>query len=113
MHEEVLLMDAFINPHAVPHFVTYAFLASLILIAVSLIVRSSLKLIPTGTQNFMETIVEALDQRPVGQQVALAARLRGGSSCSGSRWCWASCGLPEPRSSCGRSVARRASRAAF
>lgn len=60
MHEEKLLMDILINPEAVPHFVSYAFLASIILIAVSLIVRSSMRLVPKGVQNFMETILEAL-----------------------------------------------------
>jgi F-type H+-transporting ATPase subunit a len=60
MHEEKLLMDILINPESVPHFVSYAFLASLILITLSLIVRSSIKLVPTGTQNVVESIVEAL-----------------------------------------------------
>ncbi len=60
MHEEKLLLDILVNPETVPHFVTYAFLASAILIAVSLMVRSSLALVPTGVQNFMETIVEGL-----------------------------------------------------
>jgi F-type H+-transporting ATPase subunit a len=60
MKEEKLLMDAFINPHTIPHFVSYAFLASAILIVVALIVRASLKLVPTGTQNFIESIMEAL-----------------------------------------------------
>ncbi len=60
MHEEKLLMDLFINPHAVPHYVSYAFLASLLLIATALMVRRSLQLVPTGLQNFMETVVEAI-----------------------------------------------------
>jgi F-type H+-transporting ATPase subunit a len=60
MHEEKLLMDIFINPETVPHFVSYAVLASVLLIVVSLIVRSSIKLVPRGTQNFMETIAEAI-----------------------------------------------------
>jgi F-type H+-transporting ATPase subunit a len=60
MHEEKLLLDILVNPEIVPHFVTYAFLASAILITVSLIVRSSMALIPKGVQNFMETILEAL-----------------------------------------------------
>jgi F-type H+-transporting ATPase subunit a len=60
MHEEKLLLDILINPETVPHYVSYAFLASLFLIVVALIVRSSLKLIPTGTQNVMESIVEAI-----------------------------------------------------
>jgi len=60
MHEEKLLMDIFINPHTVPHFVSYAFLASLLLIGTALMVRKSLQLVPTGLQNFVETITEGL-----------------------------------------------------
>ena len=60
MHEEKLLMDIFFNSAQVPHYVSYAFLASIILIAVGLLVRSSIKLIPTGIQNFMETVVDAI-----------------------------------------------------
>ncbi len=60
MKEEKLLLDIFVNPDVVPHFVSYAFLTSIILIVVALIVRGSLKLIPTGTQNFMESIIEGL-----------------------------------------------------
>jgi F-type H+-transporting ATPase subunit a len=60
MHEEKLLMDIFFNPEVIPHYVSYAFLASLLLIVLALIVRSGLKLVPTGTQNVVETIVEAL-----------------------------------------------------
>jgi F-type H+-transporting ATPase subunit a len=60
MHEEKLLMDIFFSPEVVPHFVSYAFLASILLIVLALIVRSSLKLVPKGTQNVVETIIEAL-----------------------------------------------------
>ncbi|MDA8079421.1 MAG: F0F1 ATP synthase subunit A [Nitrospiraceae bacterium] len=60
MHEEKLLLDIFINPETVPHYVSYAFVASLILIVISLIIRNSIKLVPTGAQNVMESIVEAL-----------------------------------------------------
>ncbi len=60
MHEEKLLMDIFFNPEVVPHYVSYSFLASLLLIVLALIVRSSLKLVPQGTQNVVETIIEAL-----------------------------------------------------
>jgi F-type H+-transporting ATPase subunit a len=60
MHEQKLLLDIFINPEVIPHFVSYAFLASILLIAVSLLVRGSVKLIPKGTQNFVETIIDAL-----------------------------------------------------
>lgn len=57
MHEK-LLMDAIVDPNLVPHNVSYAFLASAILITVSLVVRKSLRLVPVGMQNFVETIVE-------------------------------------------------------
>ena len=60
MHEEKLLSDIFINVHAVPHYVSYAFLASLILITTAFLVNRSLKLVPTGLQNFMETIAEGV-----------------------------------------------------
>lgn len=60
MEHEVLLMDILINPERIPHFVSYAFLASAILIAVSLLIRGSLSLVPKGTQNVLETIVESM-----------------------------------------------------
>jgi len=56
---EVLLMDAIIDPGKVPHNVTYAILASGILIASALVVKRSLRMVPTGFQNFIEVIVEA------------------------------------------------------
>jgi F-type H+-transporting ATPase subunit a len=60
MHEEKLFLDLFINVKTVPHYVSYAFLASLILMATALMVNRSLKLVPTGLQNFMETIAEGV-----------------------------------------------------
>jgi len=60
MHEEKLLMDLFINVKTVPHYVSYAFLASLILIVTAFMVNRSLKLVPTGLQNFMEAIAEGV-----------------------------------------------------
>lgn len=60
MQEESLLMDIIVNPHVVPHYVSYAFLASILLIAVSLAIRGSLALVPRGTQNFVEVMVESL-----------------------------------------------------
>ena len=60
MHEEKLLMDIFFSPEVIPHYASYAFLASLLLIVLALIVRSSLKLVPAGTQNVVESIVEAI-----------------------------------------------------
>lgn len=53
-------MDLIINPHVVPHYVTYAFLASLLLVGVALVMRGSLALVPKGVQNFMEVMVESL-----------------------------------------------------
>lgn len=60
MQEEALLMDIIINPHVVPHYVSYAFTASGILIGAALTVRGSLAIVPKGLQNFMEVFVEAL-----------------------------------------------------
>jgi F-type H+-transporting ATPase subunit a len=60
VHEESLLMDIFVNPHKFPHYVSYAILASFLLIIVALAVRGSLALVPRGTQNFIEVLVEAL-----------------------------------------------------
>jgi len=58
MEHEVLLLDAIVRPEVVPHNVSYAILASIILVASALAVRGSMRLVPTGFQNFMETIVE-------------------------------------------------------
>ena len=58
--EEKLLMDVIINPEVIPHNVTYAFLASIILIVTALMVKGSLRLVPRGFQNFVEMIVEAI-----------------------------------------------------
>jgi len=60
MHEEKLLLDIIINPHRIPHYVSYAFLASIILIVVALLVKSSIKLVPGGLQNFVETVIEGI-----------------------------------------------------
>ena len=60
MQEEALLMDLVVNPKVVPHFVSYAFLSSAILIGVALSIRGSLALVPKGLQNFVEVLVEAL-----------------------------------------------------
>jgi F-type H+-transporting ATPase subunit a len=58
--EEVLFMDAIIKPEVIPHNVSYGILASIILILMALTVKGSLKLIPRGLQNFVETIVDAI-----------------------------------------------------
>ncbi|MDI6889360.1 MAG: F0F1 ATP synthase subunit A [Thermodesulfovibrionales bacterium] len=57
---ETLLMDAIINPEVIPHNVSHALLASVILIVVALIIRTSVRLVPRGIQNFMEVITEAI-----------------------------------------------------
>jgi len=58
--EERLLMDAIVNPAVIPHNVSYGILASLILIIVALIIRSSIRLVPRGIQNFIEVVTEAM-----------------------------------------------------
>jgi F-type H+-transporting ATPase subunit a len=58
--EDVVFMDAFINPEVIPHNVSYGILASIILILMALSIRSSLRLVPKGFQNFIEMIVEAI-----------------------------------------------------
>jgi F-type H+-transporting ATPase subunit a len=60
MQEESLLMDIVVNPHTVPHYVSYAFLASIILVGVAFSIRGSLALVPRGVQNFVEVLVEQL-----------------------------------------------------
>ena len=56
MHEGSFL----INIPGVPSFVTYSWLATAILIIVALLVRKSLKMVPSGIQNVAEAVVEAL-----------------------------------------------------
>jgi F-type H+-transporting ATPase subunit a len=57
---EVLLMDAIISPDVIPHNVSHAFLASIILIILAIMIRTSIRLVPRGTQNFIEVIAEAI-----------------------------------------------------
>jgi F-type H+-transporting ATPase subunit a len=57
---ETLLMDAFVNPEVIPHNVSHAILASIILIIIALVIRSSIRLVPRGFQNFIEVITEAM-----------------------------------------------------
>jgi F-type H+-transporting ATPase subunit a len=59
MHE-VLLMDLIISPNVLPHHVTYAFLGSIILITVALVIRGSMQLVPRGVQNAVEVLAEAM-----------------------------------------------------
>lgn len=60
MQEEALLMDVIVNPHVVPHYVSYAILSSALLTGVALAIRGSLALVPRGLQNFVEVMVESL-----------------------------------------------------
>jgi F-type H+-transporting ATPase subunit a len=60
MHGEFMFMDLIIDAHVLPHYVSYAFLASIILIAVALYLRSRLTLVPRGVQNVMEVIVQGM-----------------------------------------------------
>lgn len=58
--EEKLLMDVIINPEVIPHQVSYGILASIIMIVVALAIRSSIRLVPRGVQNFVEVLTEAI-----------------------------------------------------
>ena len=55
---EATLMDLILNPDKVPTYVSFAFLASLILIVVALIVRGAMALVPRGIQNVVEAAAE-------------------------------------------------------
>jgi len=57
---EALLMDVFIKPEVIPHNVSHAFLASIILIIIALVIRSSIRLVPKGIQNFVEVMTDAM-----------------------------------------------------
>ncbi|MBI4654907.1 MAG: F0F1 ATP synthase subunit A [Nitrospirae bacterium] len=57
MQESPLLLPSIIGE---PPFVTYSWAAMVFLLVVSLIVRSSIKLIPKGVQNFVEVMAEML-----------------------------------------------------
>lgn len=49
-----------IEIHGIPPYVTYSWLAMIILIAVALFIRRTLKIVPSGIQNFIEILVEEL-----------------------------------------------------
>jgi F-type H+-transporting ATPase subunit a len=57
---ETLWMDAIVSPEVIPHNVSHAFLATIILIVVAFMIRGSLRLVPKGIQNFIEMLVEAI-----------------------------------------------------
>jgi len=54
MHEAPL----FFHISGIPGYVTYSWIAMIILLAASIIARSSLKMVPSGIQNFLEAVVE-------------------------------------------------------
>lgn len=54
MHEAPL----FFHISGIPAYVTYSWIAMIFLLAVAIVVRLSLKLVPTGVQNIVETVVE-------------------------------------------------------
>jgi F-type H+-transporting ATPase subunit a len=58
--EEKLLMDIIINPEVIPPNVSYGILASVIMVAVGLAIKSSIRLVPRGFQNFVEVVTEAI-----------------------------------------------------
>ena len=54
MHEAPLLFHL----SGIPPHVTYSWVAMIILLSVAVIVRTSLKIVPAGVQNFIEVVVE-------------------------------------------------------
>ncbi len=54
MHEAPL----FFHISGIPPHVTYSWVAMIILLSVAVIVRTSLKIVPAGVQNFVEVVVE-------------------------------------------------------
>lgn len=54
MHEAPLLFHI----NGIPPHVTYSWVAMIILLSVAVIVRTSLKIVPAGVQNFVEVVVE-------------------------------------------------------
>ncbi len=60
MHGPPLLLQFITNATGVPAYVVYSWAVILFILAISLIIRSSLKLVPRGIQNLVEVIVEFL-----------------------------------------------------
>lgn len=59
MHESPIIFPVnMIVAMGIPSYVAFSWVATLIIIVVALMARSSLKLVPTGVQNFVEVIVE-------------------------------------------------------
>ncbi|MDA8090669.1 MAG: F0F1 ATP synthase subunit A [Nitrospiraceae bacterium] len=57
---EATILDLIVKQSVMPPYVSFAFLASAILIAVGIMIRVSMKLVPQGIQNVIETIAEAM-----------------------------------------------------
>ena len=60
MHEEVMWLDYVPGLNSLPHFVSYAILASAILYVVAFFVSRNMSLVPGRVQNFMEILSEAM-----------------------------------------------------
>lgn len=60
MHEEVMWLDYVPGLNMLPHYVSYAILASIILIVASLMVSRKMQLVPGRLQNFLEIIADAM-----------------------------------------------------
>ena len=59
MHEATFF-DLIVSPNVLPHYVSFAFLASAILIVTAIVIRVSMSLVPQGIQNFVEAVAEAM-----------------------------------------------------
>jgi F-type H+-transporting ATPase subunit a len=60
MHDEFFWLDLVPGLNQLPHYVSYAILAAVILIVVSLMLRGSMALVPSGVQNVVEVLAEAM-----------------------------------------------------
>ena len=60
MHEEVMWLDYVPGLNTLPHYVSYAILASLLLIVVSILVSRNMSLVPGKLQNFIEILADAM-----------------------------------------------------
>jgi len=58
MHEPPLLLQFFIDATGVPEYVVYSWLATFFILLIAIIVRTSLKIVPTGIQNVVEVVIE-------------------------------------------------------
>lgn len=58
MHEPPLLLQFFIDATGAPEYVVYSWLATFFILLIAIIVRTSLKIVPTGIQNVVEVVIE-------------------------------------------------------